>query len=179
MGNTLLFNILLFSVLLSSILFSRLRYTVVCTFVLGLGLFCGTRVFPFSSEEIFFGTKLSQRASQPLILELREDRPFPNELLTPEVVDEEYVLEEGRRFDITFFLALPFFLFYQVILNQILASNVTIRGSGSNNQISEQQWIFIAVSSGLLAGGVSYSDWVSVFGKDSKTAMNLGWSFSF
>ncbi len=102
-----------------------------------------------------------------LSFDFQEDKPilegkrFPKILLPPKKIEEEYQESSLRRFEIIFFLSLPFVFGYQILLSQVLASNATINGQSSGS-LSNQQWLYMGMASLLMATGVAYSDYLEV-----------------
>jgi len=132
----------------------------------------------------------------PVIIDFSEDKKvsqgkkFPKRLLSPDKLEDEYTEDALRRFDVIFFLSLPFVVGYQIMIHQMIASNATIYGQSSGS-ISNQQLLYIGLSSLLIASGIAYEDYRIVSSyqeKDSLSVLNpqkknfmigLSWNFSF
>ncbi len=108
-----------------------------------------------------------QKNDQLLSFDFNEEKPvlegkrFPKILLPPNKIEEEFQESSLRRFEIIFFLSLPFVFGYQLLLNQLLASNAMINGQSSGS-LSGQQWLYMGMASLLMATGVAYSDYLNV-----------------
>ncbi|GMT50345.1 MAG: hypothetical protein IEMM0008_1884 [bacterium] len=109
---------------------------------------------------------ITQKDTNFLSFDFQEDKPilegkrFPKILLPSKKIEEEYQESSFRRFEIIFFLSLPFVFGYQLLLNQVLASNATI--NGQSGSLSNQQWLYMGMASLLMATGVAYSDYIEV-----------------
>ncbi len=121
-----------------------------------------------------------QKNDQLLSFDFNEEKPilegkrFPKILLPPDKVEEEFQESSLRRFEIIFFLSLPFVFGYQLLLNQLLTSNAMINGQSSGS-LSSQQWLYMGMASVLMATGVAYSDYLNVSKSKKK---DLGMSSS-
>lgn len=122
-----------------------------------------------------------------------ENRAFPRILIPSDGYEEDYYETPLRRFDIVFFLSIPFVFGYQFLLSQILSSSITLSGH-QKSALSDHQWMYIGLSSILLAFGVSYHDYMEMKQKDQISEMSapsainhyysnpqiqFAWTFSF
>lgn len=122
-----------------------------------------------------------------------ENRSFPRILVPSHNQEEEYYETPMRRFDIVFFLSIPFVFGYQFLVSQILASSYTLNGH-QKSALSDHQWMYVGISSLMLAFGVSYHDYIEMKQKDQVSEMmapstiqhsltnpeiQFAWTFSF
>ncbi len=97
-------------------------------------------------------------------IKLSEAEKYNKRLLPPEKLEKEYEESTFRRFEIVFFLAIPFIIAYQFLLNQLITSNFAINGQ-RGGKLSGQQWVYMGMSSILVALGVGVSDYLSISGR--------------
>ncbi|MDH5681636.1 MAG: hypothetical protein OEZ36_08615 [Spirochaetota bacterium] len=123
---------------------------------------------------------------EPTILDLSKDRfieegkMFPKKLLPPNETEDEYHESSVRRFDIVFFLSMPFFIGYNFLLNQLISSYAKINFQ-SEGLIHNMQWFYIFVSAAILAAGVATDDYLEISRQEDikKTMSPAGNSYHY
>ena len=121
----------------------------------------------FFGQENFLNLDLKNQDIEKRINFSKENnfnRTEYSHILKPEKIKEKYQETSLRRFDIIFFLSMPFFLLYQFIVHQIISSSVDINGQNKSS-ISEQQWLNMLFSSTIMAICVGYSDYIEIESK--------------
>ncbi len=99
---------------------------------------------------------------------IQEGKKFPKRLYPPETLEAEFTESSFRRFEIIFFLSLPFVIGYQFLFNQLLTSNYSINGQRSG-KLSGQQWVYMGIATLLLCSGIAFNDYMTITDDQAKS----------
>jgi hypothetical protein len=120
--------------------------------------------------------ELQNEEGKEVFLDLSRDRGayFASSDLFPDAEKEEYdFIKEGpiRRFEIIFFISLPFaFMYNEMIIESFVRSMYKIYDP-RHAIVTNFMWVYIIVSSIVIAAGIAYEDFLYTFGEKSDQDM--------
>lgn len=120
--------------------------------------------------------ELRNEEGKEVFLDLSRDRGayFASSDLFPDAEKEEYdFIKEGpiRRFEIIFFISLPFaFMYNEMIIESFVRSMYKIYDP-RHAIVTNFMWVYIIVSSVMIAAGIAYEDFLYTFGEKSEQDM--------